>query len=155
MGKIKIIIKNSEKSVQLEVNSTDTIDSLKKIYASKINLIPDSWTFNGMILNDDDILDSYGIEDGDIIISKETSVSGYDYKKKMRINIINHNTTSIEVDPSDKIGYAKKLYANLNHSPDHHLKWIYNGELLNDSKNFEFYGVEDDDSIVSNEILLG
>ena len=110
-----------------------------------------------MILNDDDILDSYGIEDGDIIISKETSVSGYDYKKKMRINIINNKrqTSSIEVHPSDKIGYVKKLYANLNHSPDHHLKWIYNGELLNDSKNFEFYGVEDDDSIVSNEILLG
>ena len=154
MGKIKIIIKNSEKSVQLEVNSTDKIDNLKKIYASKINLIPDSWTFDGMILNDDDTLDSYGIEDGDIIISKETSVSGYDYKMRIYINDHKRNT-SIEVHPSDKIGYAKEIYANLNHSHNHDFKWICNGELLNNNKNFEFYGIEDGDTILSNEILLG
>ena len=54
----------------------------------------------------------------------------------------------IEVDSFQTIGYGKKLYANLiNTSNSFH--WKFGGIELNDDKTFHYYGIEEEDRIIS------
>ena len=155
MGKIRIYIKDLKgREVALEVNSSDTIDYAKKKYSSLINSIPDYWTFNGMILNDDKTFDFYDIIDDDRIISQMSNIS---YKPKLRINIkdLKGKSVQLEVHSSDRIGYAKRLYANLVHLSNNYCMWKFDGVVLNDDKTFEYYGIEEGDNIISNDRLLG
>ena len=103
-----------------------------------------------MALDDNKTFDFYGIEDEDIIISNNIK------SKKMTIYIkdLNNRSITLEVDPSETIGFAKKMYANLTNSSLHFkLKW--DGQILKDDKTFEFYGIEDEDVIIYSPYMMG
>ncbi len=53
------------------------------------------------------------------------------------------------VNSSETLAFGKKLYSNLLNLSDS-FQWNFNGEVLNDNKTFEYYGIEDFDIILSN-----
>ena len=55
----------------------------------------------------------------------------------------------LEVNSSETIAFGKKLYSNYLNLSDS-FQWNFNGEVLNDNKTFEYYGIEDFDIILSN-----
>ena len=61
----------------------------------------------------------------------------------------------ITVNVFDTIEQGKRQYRNVSGSNVYNLIWNYNTVVLNNQKTFDFYGIEDGATILSNEILLG
>ena len=145
------VIALDNKEVKLEVDSSETIAFGKKKYANLLNS-SDSfiWKFGGMVLNDNQTFDFYGIENEDRIISNNIKT------KKIRIYIkdLKNRSITLEVDPSETIGIAKQMYANLINSSGH-FKFKWEAQILKDDKTFEFYGIEDEDVIIYSPHMLG
>jgi hypothetical protein len=80
MGKIKIKIKNvdSKISTDLEVDTSDDIENIKKAYVEKVNReISVQLKFGGKILLDKQTVKQLELEDGDILQCNERSLGGH------------------------------------------------------------------------------
>ena len=73
--KIIIIQDPSGKKYTLDISNNNTILEMKKQYA-KDNYYSILFKYDGEILRDNETLNYYGIEEGDIIIASETSRGG-------------------------------------------------------------------------------
>lgn len=72
--------------------------------------------------------------------------------EKITINIkeLNNREVPIKVFRSDKISYGKSLYGQGNNKT-----WRFDGKVLKDDKTFEFYRIDDDDTINSSNKVKG
>ena len=150
MSDIRIFIKDLKgRSFQITVNVSDTIEEGKRKYknVSGCNCDP-QWTFCASILNNQKTFDFYGIEDGDTIISKMTGIRIYIQDLKCR-------SFQITVNGSDTIKEGKIKYKNVSGDVNDDPQWKFDGCVLNNQKTFDFYGIEDDDIIYSNNLRLG
>ena len=74
---------------------------------------------------------------------------------KIRIYVkdLKGKEVKIELDSSEKISFGKKLYANKINSFDS-FQWKFNAMILNDDNTFEFYDINDEDRIISNNMNI-
>ena len=67
------------------------------------------------------------------------------------IKDLKYKETKLEIDSSETIGNGKKLYIKLLNLSGS-FQWKFGGMLLNDNKTFDYYGIEDYDVIISNNL---
>ena len=80
MGKIKIKIKNVDSKINtdLEVDTSDNIEKIKKAYAEKVQReINVQLKFGGKILLDNQTVEQLDLEEGDILQCNERSLGGH------------------------------------------------------------------------------
>lgn len=71
---MKVIIKNMKhKEVEINVNSSDTIEYGKKLYGKDKNIV---WTFMSKVLQNDKTFGFYEIEEEDTITSTDKVIGG-------------------------------------------------------------------------------
>lgn len=73
---------------------------------------------------------------------------------KIYIRTLEGRSTEITVNGSDTISKGKQIYktvSNKNINPS----WKFNGIVLKDDKTFNFYEIEEEDNIISNERVEG
>ena len=68
---------------------------------------------------------------------------------KIFIQDIKGIKVEINVNSNDTIYEVKKKYG------DHYVMLKYNGEILNNNKTIEYYGIEEEDIIIANQRVLG
>lgn len=56
----------------------------------------------------------------------------------------------LEINLTDTIKRGKDKYKTKT-TYSNNLQWKFNAKVLNDTKTFDFYGIEDDDIIISND----
>ena len=61
----------------------------------------------------------------------------------------------IEVDPNETISDGKRKYKIASNSSNSNLIWKFCGEVLKNDKTFEYYGIEDEDRILSIIPIVG
>lgn len=71
----------------------------------------------------------------------------------MRIYIKNlaGRSFAIYIKGSDTIGQGKSKYKQASNASKFDFQWKFDGTVLNDYKTFDYYSIEEDDNITSND----
>ena len=80
MGKIKLKIKNVDAKINtdLEVDKSDNIEKVKKLYVETVKReISVQLKFEGKVLQDTQTVEQLELEDGDILQCNERSLGGH------------------------------------------------------------------------------
>ena len=80
MGKIKLKIKNVDAKINtdLEVDKSDTIENVKKLYVETVKReISVQLKFEGKVLQDSQTVEELELEDDDILQCNERSLGGH------------------------------------------------------------------------------
>ena len=127
---------------EVELNEYITIGKAKE----KLNEIGNQWMYNGKILGDDKTLLDYDIEEGNIIISITQNIP-MDIRIKLCDNKGDEKT--VVVDLYMTIKEAKEKYDETDNL------WMCNGDILDDEKTFEYYGIKENYLITSMNTIVG
>ena len=146
MATINVIIKNiNGKELFLNIAETCTINEGKR----KIGLSEDKvWLFGGMILNGSKTFKDYEIKDGNVIMD----VFGSSNRKEIRVTIKTAKREELPLTILETCtinGGKRKIGQNENYA------WKFNATVLNGSKTFKDYQIEDGDTIISSFKILG
>ena len=140
MTTINVFIKNTKgKQLALNILETCTINEGKK----KVGLSENNeWKFNGMVLNGSKTFKDYEMEDGDVIFGNFDSLN----VKEIKVAIINMKGEKLflTVLETCTINEGKKKFGL-----SEEYVWKFDGMVLNGSKTFKDYEMEDGDVIQS------
>ena len=70
---------------------------------------------------------------------------------KIYIKNLAGRATQITVNGSDTISQGKQKYKNASGTNNDNPQWKINGQVMNNNKTFNDYGIEEDDNITSND----
>ena len=138
MIEITIEASNGE-TIELEVDSSDTIGSVKDVIADACG-IPASrqiLKFKGKILdNNDHTLDGCGIEDKSVLTVEPPTIP-------ITVNTMDGKKITMDIDPTLPLAdIKKKLQNDTGLSPDNQRLFLKGDELPDDAKTAEAYGIE-------------
>ena len=72
-------------------------------------------------------------------------------KISIYIKNLQGRSTKIEVDLNETIADGKRKYKIASNSSNSDPQWKFGSQVLKNDKTFDFYGIEDDDNITSND----
>lgn len=142
-GPMRIHVKDwKNKTILLDVDSSDTISDLKNRLAQKKDLRPKAQVlhFEGTHLDDDQrTLAEYGIQNGSTVDLD---------KFKIYIQVPNHGKFVMDAEPGWKVKRIKQSAgANFELKPEH-LKPKFNGEFLEDDSSLRSCGIGHKDTVL-------
>jgi len=151
-GTKQIYIKTLQgKSITLEVNNEDTVESIKNKIFDIEGIPPDQQrlVFSGKQLEDDKTLADYNIEaDSTIHLVLRLRGGGLETNtKQIFIRTVNDKYITLEVNNDDNVETIKNKIFDIEGIPLYQQKLIFSGKQLEDDKTLADYNIEANSTI--------